>query len=221
MMMRRNISARRRSRCPKRGAAAAAEEHLKAAAAFLRGDNDQDGDYYDDECGVMIRRGACGREETAAAAPGVSYYHGEEDYDDYYYSSHHLHGYVSPPYTPSTPGTRGGGGFRGARAAGGYYPAGAESRMKSDPVAKGNAMRQAWSRDAFLKNSSSRKFDLRQKTNPWGGQGGMTMMDTLPRRSPCASPQNLRPTYVPPHEKRRDAVRMNTRLWMNSGGPLV
>lgn len=75
---------------------------------------------------------------------------------------------------------------------------------RSDPVSRGAQMRDLWSRDRFLRNSGSRKFDLR-------GCGGNGSVHAQGRNLP---PQLLMTTYVPPHEKRRDSVRMHMRQQM-------
>jgi len=71
------------------------------------------------------------------------------------------------------------------------------SRRRSDPVSRGAQMRALWSRDRFLQRTNTRKFDLSGYKNDIG-------LVTPSRRR--AAP--LVPTYVPPHEKRRDMLRM-------------
>eukprot|EP00930_Biecheleria_cincta_P029590 TRINITY_DN20561_c0_g1_i1.p2 TRINITY_DN20561_c0_g1~~TRINITY_DN20561_c0_g1_i1.p2 ORF type:complete len:334 (-),score=38.95 TRINITY_DN20561_c0_g1_i1:178-1152(-) len=73
---------------------------------------------------------------------------------------------------------------------------------KSDPVSRGAALRGHWARDPFLRNSGTRKFDLRGCGKPIGGQAS-------PQR--CAP---LIPSYIPPHEKRRDDIRFQMRVQM-------
>lgn len=74
---------------------------------------------------------------------------------------------------------------------------------RSDPVSRGRQMRDLWSRDRFLRNSGTRKFDLRG----CGNGSGHTQSRNLP-------PQLLMSDYVPPHEKRRDSVRLHMRQQM-------
>eukprot|EP00931_Biecheleriopsis_adriatica_P087695 TRINITY_DN62124_c0_g1_i1.p1 TRINITY_DN62124_c0_g1~~TRINITY_DN62124_c0_g1_i1.p1 ORF type:complete len:331 (-),score=34.67 TRINITY_DN62124_c0_g1_i1:84-1076(-) len=72
---------------------------------------------------------------------------------------------------------------------------------KSDPVSRGAAVRGLWSRDRFLRSTGARKFDLRGCGAPMGQ----------------ASPQRVQgyiPTFVPPHEKRRDNLRWQVHLQM-------
>lgn len=71
------------------------------------------------------------------------------------------------------------------------------SRRRSDPVSRGAQMRALWSRDRFLQRTNTRKFDLSGCKNDIG-------LVTPSRRR--AAP--FVPTYVPPHEKRRDMLRM-------------
>mmetsp|Transcript_46777 Transcript_46777/g.84472 ORF Transcript_46777/g.84472 Transcript_46777/m.84472 type:complete len:311 (-) Transcript_46777:67-999(-) len=74
--------------------------------------------------------------------------------------------------------------------------------VKSDPVSRGAQLRGMWQRDRFLRSSPSRKFDLRRC-------GGNQAFELSARR-----PQPFIPSYVPPHEKRRDEVRLQVRLQM-------
>lgn len=69
---------------------------------------------------------------------------------------------------------------------------------RSDPMSRGAEMRQMWSRDRFLQKSGRRKFDLRG----CGESGSMWKASSQQNSS-----QFLVPSYVPPHEKRRDALR--------------
>jgi len=71
---------------------------------------------------------------------------------------------------------------------------------RTDRVSRGAQMRATWSRDRFLRGSACRKFDLRG----CGSIGGQVPV----HRS------LLIPDYVPPHEKRRDLLRMQVRQQM-------
>jgi hypothetical protein len=73
----------------------------------------------------------------------------------------------------------------------------------SDPVSRGAQLRKLWSRDRFLSSTGARKFDLR-------GCGGPAGQASLRRN--VAAPHI--PTYVPPHMKRRDDVRLHLREQM-------
>jgi hypothetical protein len=64
-------------------------------------------------------------------------------------------------------------------------------------MARGAAMRDAWTRDAFLRNQN-RKFDQFNVTR---------------NRQP-AKHLKSRPVYVPIHEKRRDNLRLAVRQQM-------
>jgi len=75
-------------------------------------------------------------------------------------------------------------------------------RTKSDPVSRGAQLRGLWQRDRFLRSSPARKFDLR-------GCGGSQTFEVSAHRS-----RGYIPSYVPPHEKRRDDVRLQVRLQM-------
>lgn len=81
-------------------------------------------------------------------------------------------------------------------------PHGPERR--SDRVARGAQMRAAWGQDRFLRSTHARKFDLR-------GCGSPTAQ-ALPRRD-CGL---LIPDYVPPHEKRRDLLRVQVRQHLHT-----
>lgn len=72
---------------------------------------------------------------------------------------------------------------------------------KQDRVRRGAQMRQAWSRDRFLRNTNGRKFDLR-------GCGSAGSLFQRPMTAPHI------PRYVPPHQKRRDGLRMEVRQQM-------
>lgn len=72
---------------------------------------------------------------------------------------------------------------------------------KQDRVNRGAQMRQAWSRDRFLRNANCRKFDLR-------GCGSAGSLFQKPLTAPHI------PRYVPPHQKRRDNLRMEVRQQM-------
>eukprot|EP00746_Dinoflagellata_sp_MGD_P001061 gnl/MRDRNA2_/MRDRNA2_101963_c0_seq1.p1 gnl/MRDRNA2_/MRDRNA2_101963_c0~~gnl/MRDRNA2_/MRDRNA2_101963_c0_seq1.p1 ORF type:complete len:272 (+),score=35.57 gnl/MRDRNA2_/MRDRNA2_101963_c0_seq1:65-880(+) len=72
---------------------------------------------------------------------------------------------------------------------------------KQDRMNRGAQMRDAWSRDRFLRNTNCRKFDLR------GCGSGATLF-----HKPMNSPHI--PGYVPPHQKRRDSLRMEVRQQM-------
>jgi hypothetical protein len=63
---------------------------------------------------------------------------------------------------------------------------------RSDPVSRGAQMRQLWSQDRFLQQSDRRKFDLRPPA-----KASLQQFQA----------QLLVPSYVPPHQKRRDALR--------------
>jgi len=90
-----------------------------------------------------------------------------------------------------------------------WTPSPARRPSRSDPVSRGAQMRALWSQDRFLTNTGTRKFDLR-------GCGGDS-------RSLCSRKAQLGdargpvvPVYVPPHEKRRDSLRMQVRQQMLS-----
>lgn len=96
---------------------------------------------------------------------------------------------------------------RGAGAAGSLAspwltPSPMRASSRSDPVSRGAQLRALWSKDRFLRGSSCRKFDLRGCGSPAGKVN-------LQRGAPL-----LVPDYVPPHEKRRDVVRMRVRQQM-------
>ncbi|CAE8620348.1 unnamed protein product [Polarella glacialis] len=72
---------------------------------------------------------------------------------------------------------------------------------RADPVSRGAHLRSLWGRDRFLQSTGTRKFDLRGCGSP-------------AKASPQRGSQLLIPRYVPPHEKRRDNVRMQVRMQM-------
>jgi len=95
---------------------------------------------------------------------------------------------------------------RGAAGAGAPWltpsPSSRRRGGKSDPVSRGAQVRAQWSRDRFLQGTGRRKFDLRGCGSPCG-QASLHRGTSL-----------LIPTYVPPHEKRRDFLRMQVRQRM-------
>ena len=76
-------------------------------------------------------------------------------------------------------------------------------RKRSDPVARGAQMRALWSKDSFLQSSGRQKFDLRDCGRP--------ITEVMPERR-WSNP--LIPSYTPPHEKRRDHLRLRVRQQM-------
>lgn len=96
---------------------------------------------------------------------------------------------------------------RGAAGAGcgrGYiYTPPKRAPMKTDPVSRGAQFRATWGQDRFLKNTGTRKFDLRGCGSP-GSCGARSSSRS------CGGSMFV-PDYVPPHEKRRDALRFQVR----------
>lgn len=78
----------------------------------------------------------------------------------------------------------------------------ARGQRKSDPVSRGAQLRALWSRDRFLRSTGTRKFDLRGCGTPLSPVQLWTTM------------QPFIPSYVPPHEKRRDQLRLEVRELM-------
>jgi len=79
---------------------------------------------------------------------------------------------------------------------------------KTDRVSRGAQVRDLWKSDRFLRATGDRKFDLRGCGSPAAGQ--------VPLRRTGSASQLLIPTYVPPHEKRRDDVRQQVREQMRA-----
>lgn len=76
---------------------------------------------------------------------------------------------------------------------------------RNDPMSRGAQMRALWSKDRFLRGQrpGARKFDLR---------GCGTPPDGASQRG--AAHRMMIPSYVPPHERRRDALRLQVRHQM-------
>lgn len=77
---------------------------------------------------------------------------------------------------------------------------------RNDPMSRGAQMRALWSKDRFLRGqrSGARKFDLRGCGTPVGKT----------RQRSAATTGMLIPDYIPPHERRRDALRLQVRQQM-------
>eukprot|EP00747_Dinoflagellata_sp_TGD_P166460 gnl/TRDRNA2_/TRDRNA2_189273_c0_seq1.p1 gnl/TRDRNA2_/TRDRNA2_189273_c0~~gnl/TRDRNA2_/TRDRNA2_189273_c0_seq1.p1 ORF type:complete len:309 (+),score=30.86 gnl/TRDRNA2_/TRDRNA2_189273_c0_seq1:31-927(+) len=150
------------------------------------------------ESGTMNLHDLAGLEEQLLSAGhvtnGADYAYGDLSFD------HHGGGWLdharenrrpsSAPHrstwAPTTPGRHHGGGSMSRRAS------------RSDPVKRGAQMRALWSQDLFLRAERPRKYDPRFYAGLCGRRGSSLII----------------PTYVPPHEKRRDSLRMHIRQQM-------
>eukprot|EP00397_Hematodinium_sp_SG-2012_P042055 GEMP01046443.1.p1 GENE.GEMP01046443.1~~GEMP01046443.1.p1 ORF type:complete len:213 (+),score=42.33 GEMP01046443.1:57-641(+) len=74
-------------------------------------------------------------------------------------------------------------------------------RRKGDVVSLGQSYRALWTGDKFLQNGK-RKFDIKSREN--SGRFLLQQRNSV----------QARPSYVPPHEKRRDELRLYIREQM-------
>eukprot|EP00929_Paragymnodinium_shiwhaense_P078476 TRINITY_DN40692_c0_g1_i1.p1 TRINITY_DN40692_c0_g1~~TRINITY_DN40692_c0_g1_i1.p1 ORF type:complete len:406 (+),score=62.80 TRINITY_DN40692_c0_g1_i1:74-1219(+) len=106
----------------------------------------------------------------------------------------------------STPERAVGAAYGGSGASRGYlFTPPKRAAVKSDPVSRGAQFRATWGQDRFLQNTGTRKFDLRGCGSSSGG------VRSSPAGRRHASGSMMIPDYVPPHQKRRDALRLQVR----------
>lgn len=116
-------------------------------------------------------------------------------------------GFAAPP-SPSTPQRRGQASMSQTMGSTWQSTPPRPRAPKTDRVTRGAQVRNLWSHDRFLRTTNDRKFDLRGCGSPAAFK--------VPARRPSSASRLLIPTYVPPHEKRRDDVRTQVREQMRA-----